>query len=314
MSNPNFDLTMEEIQPIRTEADAVHQQTLLGMEPVALEPCNIYAVRTITGYETIDLTKEEVLRNAGYNRERPVARYAFYTVDSFVTYANGIFARRMVMRAAASLAPDEDGTPAKNVKSGLFQPLRVHAMCMADETVFTIRLIFDAQPNQWGDIVADLVLHKSAEAERWERVSGKYLIQKDFAEFCELNLQSFSSPAAATILEIAQTFQAKTTVDFASAVRLSNGAFKLKREEKVEATAGERADLIIPEELRLALPLFKYGKTYEVRGRLRYRIMEGSVRLSVLLVDPEMAFEHAFREVVDECQNRLQMQLYWGRI
>jgi hypothetical protein len=301
--NTSSTVNVRACTPVTTEADSVHQQTLLGMEPVALEPCNIYAVRTITGYETIDLTKEEVLRNAGYNRERPVARYAFYTVDSFVTYANGIFARR-----------DEDGTPAKNVKSGLFQPLRVHAMCMADETVFTIRLIFDAQPNQWGDIVADLVLHKSAEAERWERVSGKYLIQKDFAEFCELNLQSFSSPAAATILEIAQTFQAKTTVDFASAVRLSNGAFKLKREEKVEATAGERADLIIPEELRLALPLFKYGKTYEVRGRLRYRIMEGSVRLSVLLVDPEMAFEHAFREVVDECQNRLQMQLYWGRI
>jgi hypothetical protein len=42
------------------------------------------------------------------------------------------------------------------------------------------------------------------------------MAQQDFAEFCELNLLTFSSPDPATILEIAQTFQAKSTVDFSS--------------------------------------------------------------------------------------------------
>ena len=149
---------------------------------------------------------------------------------------------------------------------------------------------------------------------RWAEVSGKYLAQQDFAEFCELNLESFSSPDAATILEIAQTFQAKSTVDFTSAVRLSSGAIKLKREEQINATAGERADISIPEELTIALPLFKYGKAYAVKARLRYRIVDSAVKLSVLLVDPEMAIEHAFKEVMDEVSNLLEMPVFYGKV
>jgi hypothetical protein len=285
-----------EISPTRTEADAVHQQTLLGIEPVVLDPGRFYAIRTTDGFKTIDLTTEETLRAVGWNRERPVSRYAFHNIQSFVSYANGIF----------TAAVDDD--------PNAYNPRRDHAICIADETALTIRLIFDAQPYEWGDVYADLTLQTSPEAQRWIASSGKYVAQQDFAEFCELNLESFVSPPAATVLEIAQTFQAKTTVDFSSAMRLSNGSIKLKREEKIEATAGERADILIPEELRLALPLFKYDKTYEVRARLRYRIQEGAVRLSLLLVDPEMAFEHAFREVANQVASALEMPVFWGKV
>lgn len=287
----------------RSEADAVHEQALLGVEPVELIPGRIYAIRTAAGFKTIDLTTENVLQAVGWQRERAVSRYAFHDIKSFTDYVNGIFARRTA-----------EGEPAQDGDKGAYRPLRKHALCIANEAALTIRLIFDAQPNDWGDVHADLKLQTSPEAQRWVGNSGKYLTQQDFAEFCELNLESFSSPAAATILEIAQTFQAKTTVDFGSAVRLSNGAIKLKREEKVEATAGERADITIPEELRLALPLFKYDKTYEVRARLRYRVRDSAVHLSVLLVDPEMAFEHAFREVVNQVSTQLDMPVFWGKV
>lgn len=300
MSTTSNALTVEKFQPVRTEADSVHQQTLLGVEPSVLHPGNIYAIRTINGFQTLDLSKEDVLRRVGEMRRREVSSYTFHNLDSFVAYADRLF---------GGSAENDDQRQKTN---GIYR--RDQAICVADESAHRIRLIFDSQPDQWGDNIADLALEASLEAKRWHEASGRYMCQQDFAEFCEVNLNSFNSPAAATVLEIAQTFQAKTTVDFASAVRLSNGAFKLKREEKVEATAGERADLIIPEELRLALPLFKYGKVYEVRARLRYRIKEGSVWLSVLLVDPELAHEHAFREVVNECSSRLQMPLYWGQI
>jgi hypothetical protein len=80
------------------------------------------------------------------------------------------------------------------------------------------------------------------------------------------------------------------------------------------ATAGERADITIPEELRLALPIFKYDKPYEVRARLRYRIVDGSVRLSVLLLDPEMALEHTFKAVVDQVAEQLEMPVFYGKV
>lgn len=287
----------------RSEADAVHKQALLGVEPVELIPGRIYAIRTSAGFQTIDLTTEQVLQAVGWERERAVSRYSFHDIKSFTDYVNGIFARRTA-----------EGKPAQDGDDGAYRPLRNHALCIADEAALTIRLIFDAQPNEWGDVHADLKLQIAPEAQRWVSSSGKYMTQQDFAEFCELNLESFSSPAAATILEIAQTFQAKTTVDFGSAVRLSNGAIKLKREEKVEATAGERADITIPEELRLALPIFKYDKTYEVRARLRYRVRDSAVHLSVLLIDPEMAFEHAFREVANQVSTQLDMPVFWGQV
>ncbi len=272
----------------RTEADAVIEQTLLGVAPHELIPGQIYGIRTAEGLQVLNLTEETVLFQAGGDRLRPKLGYTFYTVDSFATYVNSVF---------------KDDAFAKG-----------DAVCIAEEGRLAIRVVFDAQPYQWQSVRADLQLLQSTETERWLAASGKYMPQQDFAEFCELNLQCFSQPSAATILEIAQTFQAKATTEFASATRLSNGAIKLRREETINATAGERADISLPEELTLALPIFKYGKTYAVRARLRYRIVESSVRLSVLLIDPEMAIEHAFKEVLNEVTEALEMPAFYGML
>lgn len=300
MGNPSpADLSAVEFQECnptnRTEADAVIEQTLLGTAPVELFPGKVYAIRTKYGLQTIDLTRPEVLKAAGWERLNPQSSFTFHNIPSFTSYVKGVFNN------------DPEG-----LDDDAYRPKRSRALCLADESSRTIRLIFDAQPNEWGTVYADLKLALSPEAIRWRDASGKYMAQQDFAEFCELNLESFQAPAAATILEIAQTFQAKSTVDFQSAVRLSSGAIKLKREEKIDATAGERADITIPEELTIALPLFKYGKAYAVRARLRYRVVDSAVKLSVLLVDPEMAIEHAFKEVIDEVSSILEMPVFYG--
>lgn len=274
---------MTEHPTIRTEADAVIEQTLLGIAPVELQPDSRYAIRTPAGFQLVDLTTDSALQAAGFNRNQPKSSYTFHTIESFTAYAE-------------SIAADKS-----------------EALCLADESSLTIKLISDAKPDQWGTVCAYLKLHGSPEADRWFKASGKYMAQQDFAEFCELNLESFESPSAATILEIAQTFQAKSTVDFSSAVRLSSGAIKLKRDETITATAGERADIQIPELLTVGLPLFKYGKTYAVQARLRYRVVDSAVKLSVLLVDPEMAIEHAFKEVVAQVAELLKMPVHYGK-
>ena len=287
-------LTGEEIHP-RTEADAIIEQTLLGVPPVCLTPGHVYALRTKDGFKTFDLTNPIWLEAAGLERLNPKSSYAFHSVSSFTEYVAKVFSYDET---------DEDA----------YKPRRTRALCIADEAARTIRLVFDAQPNEWGTVYADLKLLGSPEAKRWLEASGRYLAQQDFAEFCELNLGCFSIPDSATILEIAQTFQAQSTVDFSSAVRLANGAIKLKREERINATAGERADIAIPEQLTVAMPIFKFGKAYAVKARLRYRIVEGAVKLSVLLVDPEFAIQHAFKEVVDEVCSLLELPVYYGQI
>jgi hypothetical protein len=43
-------------------------------------------------------------------------------------------------------------------------------------------------------------------------------------------------------------------------------------------------------------------------------VVESAVRLSVLLVDPEMAIEHAFKEVAEEVSNLLGMPVFFGKV
>jgi len=274
----------------RTEADSIAEQALLGVEPVALNLGQHYAIRTPEGFKLVDLTTEAALKAAGLERLHPKSGYTFHNLGSFADYANSLF---------------DDVNPSESFG-------REHALCLADESQKTIKLLFDSGPYAWNSISTSLQLSFSPEMQRWTADNGRYMVQQDFAEFCELNLASFHSPDAATILEIAQTFQAKTTIDFSSAFRLASGAIKLKHEEQINVTAGERAGIIIPEALTIAIPIFKYGKAYSVKARLRYRTVESSVKLSVLLVDPEMAIEHAFNEVVAEAADLLKMPVHHG--
>ena len=62
----------------------------------------------------------------------------------------------------------------------------------------------------------------------------------------------------------------KNTVDFSSAVRLSSGAIKLKREEKIEATAGERADVQHPDQ-RPGHAEERWGELARVHGHRVYQ-------------------------------------------
>jgi hypothetical protein len=129
----------------RTEADAVIEQTLLGMQPTELYPDNIYAIRTPNGYATIDLTKEEILKAAGFPRSSAKSSYAFHSIESFTLYAKGVF-------DACSVELD-------NIDNVDYIAYRRQAICIADEDRGTIRLIFDASPNEWGDVYAELQLH-----------------------------------------------------------------------------------------------------------------------------------------------------------
>lgn len=271
----------------RTEADSVIEQTLLGVEPVELELNSVYAVRTPDGFKLIDLQNEEILKRAGWDRNLEQSHYTFQKVDSFVRYCSDLFA-------------------------GGYE--KAGALCIAHEGMRRVRMIFDSKPSKWAKVIADLQLVESEEAHRWRAASGQYMKQLDFAEFCEQNLQTFITPPSANVLEIAETLQAKKTVDFQNATRLTNGAIKLKRDEQIVAVAGETGEILVPDKVTIATPLFKFGPTYERQARLRYRIKDDAVVLSFLLVEPEQAIEHAFGAVVTQIEEALEMPLFFGSL
>lgn len=153
-------------------------------------------------------------------------------------------------------------------------------------------------PAGWEDHRAVLQLTKTPAWQAWAGINGKLLPQVDFAEFIEQRLVDFVTPDGATVLELAQSFQASKAGRFESSQRLSSGETNLVWKEDVQATAGKSGRIAIPDVLELALIPFHGGAAYKVRARLRYRINDGRLVLGVTLERPEDVLRDAFDEVV----------------
>lgn len=157
----------------------------------------------------------------------------------------------------------------------------------------------------WGDHTAELHLTRTPEWLRWSEVSGKWQQQIDFAEFVEDHLHVFETPTGAHMMELAQTFEATTSVDFESGARLDNGQRQLVYKETVGARAGQAGSLEVPAKLRIGLVPFKGGPGYRLDVHLRYRINGGDLQLMVKLDRPDEVLENAFGDTVARIEDAL---------
>lgn len=104
-------------------------------------------------------------------------------------------------------------------------------------------------------------------------------------------------PTAAEFLELAQNFQATKAVNFASGTRLGNGQNQLVYEETIQARAGERGQLEIPETFTLGIPVFEGDAAYSLIARLRYRIQDGKLVLWYDLDRPHKIIDDAVKQL-----------------
>lgn len=160
--------------------------------------------------------------------------------------------------------------------------------------------IFDYhQPGKpaWGDHRCTLICKLSTEWNTWSGKDGRHMGQVEFAEFIESNAIDIVEPAAATMIEIAMTLQARKKVKFNSGVRLDNGQIQLGYHEIVEGSAGTKGDIKIPDKFKLALRVFQGGEKYSVECHLRYRINDGDLKFFYQIIRPERLLEDAFDQV-----------------
>ena len=131
----------------------------------------------------------------------------------------------------------------------------------------------------------------------WNRGSGQYMSQSDFASFIEDNLPDIVEPEGATILEVAKTLQIKNNVNFKSAVRLESGEQQFTYEDNHTARAGAGM-VAIPTTFILGIEPFEGSEKYKVTARLRYRLSEGRLTLGYALVRPDRVQDDAFDTIV----------------
>ena len=149
----------------------------------------------------------------------------------------------------------------------------------------------------------------------WSQWAGKdrtWMNQTTFAEHVEDHLPNFVDPPGATMLEVAQSFQAHTRVTFESSKRLGNGETQLVFKEDVEAKAGRKGDISIPGSFTLGLMPYESGDAYRITARLRYRIVDGALTLSYVLDRPREVLKAAFDGVLDDIRSETDRDIWHG--
>ncbi len=117
-------------------------------------------------------------------------------------------------------------------------------------------------PN-WRDFLATYSCPFSPEWKAWNKSDGAKMTQESFAAFIEDNLIDIREPAAADMLEISRTLEAKKKVDFSSGIRLSDGQTELSYIEDLSGTT-KGGKLQIPENFLIGIPVFEGGPIYGV--------------------------------------------------
>ncbi|MEI4273899.1 DUF2303 family protein [Klenkia sp. LSe6-5] len=162
----------------------------------------------------------------------------------------------------------------------------------------------------WGDHRAVCTLQQTRDWKHWLSLDGKLLDQLQFAEHIEAGLHNVVDPAAADLLEIAQTLHGSRNVDWKSGARLSDGQVQLRYEERIEGKAA--GDLEIPQTFTLALAPFEGTEPVRLVASLRWRLGDGRVQLGYRLQRPDVVLREAVDGLIDQLEGDLDLRVLLG--
>lgn len=265
------------------ENQALIDVAIASTDLTPLAPGTIHAVAVPYGgrVEVIDLDKDEYRDHP----RRKTGRYTVRTAESLLEY--------------------------------LHKHALEHTELWSDVDSASITAVIDAHqgagdPAGWEGHRVTLQLLHSDEWTLWTGIDGKLLPQIEFAEFIEQRTIDFVAPEGATILELAQSFQATRGGRFESSQRLTSGETTLVYKDDVSATAGKSGQIAIPDVVDLALRPFHGHEAFKVRARFRYRLDGGALRLGFALERPRDVVQAAFDSVVDVVANSTEAPIFTG--
>lgn len=268
-----------ELSSTNGEAQTIVDTATRAAEPHQLEPGKVYAFNTPSGVHKVDLTGPEY-RDVP---ERKTGTTTVRDVGSFTHYY---------------------GKHADN-----------DSEIYADAERLTVTAVLDAHTEtgpRWGGHRLHLDLRESDAWQQWTRSDGTLMSQEKFAEFIEDHLPELIEPDSATMLEIAQSLQATTSVDFQSGHRLQDGQRQLKYVETTQAKAGAKGELTIPEVFTVGLVPFDNSEGYRLTARLRYRISGSELSIGYKLERPKDVQAAAFADVLEQISGDIGVTVMTG--
>jgi uncharacterized protein YfdQ (DUF2303 family) len=158
----------------------------------------------------------------------------------------------------------------------------------------------------WRSHTATLTLKADPDWAAWLLLSNKPASQAWFAEHIEDLAHTVIDPDAATMLELARTFDAKRSVNFRSGVKLESGDVQLTYEETTKAHAGEKGELEVPSAFTIRVAPFLGVPPADISARLRWRISDGELSIGYALLRPDRVRRDIISGLIMEMRGELE--------
>lgn len=164
----------------------------------------------------------------------------------------------------------------------------------------------------WGDHRAVCQLQTTRDWKHWTAMDGRLTDQMAFAEHLEAGVHNIVDPAAADLLEVAQTLHGSRNVAWKSGARLSDGQVQLRYEEELQGRAGTAGNLEIPQVFTLLLAPFEGTDPVQLMASLRWRLNDGRVQLGYRLQRPDVVLREAVDRLIDQIDTDLELRVLLG--
>jgi uncharacterized protein YfdQ (DUF2303 family) len=166
----------------------------------------------------------------------------------------------------------------------------------------------------WRDHTATLRLKVDSDWAAWAQHDGKLGSQEWFAEFLEDNARLIVAPDAATMYEVARSFQARSSADFSRVVRVDNGDVQMTWSEQTDAKVNSagKGTFEVPASFTVRLAPFVGTPMQELTARLRWRLREGQLGIGYALLRPDLVVREAFQDVVATVQGAVASPVLLG--
>lgn len=276
-------------------APVIRDLAQAAQDPSELEPGKVYAWLADGQVHQIDLTGDEYRdypkRKTGTVTVRDVASFKLYW-DKHHDDASEVYA-------------DLD----KATVTAILDAHHGHAAGDLDET----------EQARWQEHRLILKLEPTLPWTRWTGKDRQMLPQQQFAEFVEDNASDVDPEGrvkAADLLEIAQTFQAHTSVKFTSGKRLQSGQAQFQYIEETTASGGGQAGrgtIEIPTEFDLLVRPYEDCDLKVVAARFRYRIQGGNLTLGFFMNDPARHARESITGIVEKLEGECGVTVMHGR-
>jgi uncharacterized protein YfdQ (DUF2303 family) len=234
----------------------------------------------------------------------------FADAQSFVRYVN----KHKDKAGEASAANRTSGQAGGGEQPGP-DPDDVQTVIYVDPLKSKFRAVFDSHASDapgWGEFTASYDCPISPEWKTWKEHNGRKFHQEEFAFFIEQNLLDVHEPNGAQMLEIVTTLKSVKNVAFDSGVRLSDGQVQLKYHEQNDTKAGANGQLVIPEEIKLGLPVYVGGIPYAVIAKFRYRIDGSKLIMWYDLLRPHKIEEAAVNAMIEQIEQGTDIKPYYA--